>query len=196
MEQIFDVIAESNEKGEDSELITKHCFVTSQINHLESTEGTKLLCLLCCDDLTDFKLQKWIYSKESILVPGERGLFAGKPFKKGDTISVYCGKKVGDEVNVSPYRLLDIEPWHEELLCHYINDILLSLTLQLRKYAEIIGSNHEQDQCKHWFTKNAEFLGTKLLATRDFKTEEELFADYNYDSKERIKMKNEFVIYI
>jgi hypothetical protein len=192
MEKIFQNMATQIDAGKtDDELdnmIMEHCILSSPINppHSLTQPELKLIFLQCYDDPSSFNLQQYVYSKESILVPGERGLFAGKNFQKGDIIDVYCGEKVDEKVVPSKYRLKDIEPrapHKHEMLCHYVNDISLSFTFHLRKYAKRIKSNHKKDQCKQRFENNAMFHGNMLEATRPIKRNEEILVSYNYEQE-------------
>ena len=192
MEVVFEDMATCIDEGKTEELdnmVKKHCILNSPINppHSLTAPELKLISLECYDEPSSFfNLQKYLYSKESILVPGERGLFAGKSFQKGDRIGVYCGVKVDESVDPSKYRLLDIEPrapHKQEMLCHYVNDISLSFTVHLRKYAKRIGSNHKKEQCKKRFTNNAMFHGKLLEATRPIKRNEEILVSYNYEQE-------------
>lgn len=192
MEDVFDDMAELVENGKTNELddmIQEHCVLNAPINppHASTHPKLKLISLFCCDNPSSFNIQHYVYSKESVLVPGERGLFAAKSFKTGDKIGVYCGAKVDKNASPSMYRLKDIEPRkgeHEhEMLCHYVNDISLSFTFHLRMYAKRIGSNHKKNQCKHRFENNSKFSGTLLEATRPINRNEEILVSYGYDEE-------------
>lgn len=163
----------------------KDCFVMSHQN--EESEGLGLVSLFVNKkrETLEMDLCAWIYSKESLLLPGERGLFAGRNFKKGETISVYCGRKVKENKKSDGYRLKNIQATkgNYELLCHYTNDISLSLDFQLRKYAKKIGSCFNRENCKYRFRNNSMFFGSVLKASRNISKDEEIFSCYNFDKK-------------
>lgn len=183
---MFDEISAEVEDGiTNAAQRAKDCFVMYHQN--EECKGLGLVSLFVNKkrETLEMDLCSWIYSKESLLVLGERGLFAGRNFKKGETISVYCGRRVKSNTYPNGYRLKDIQASKNnyELLCHFTNDVSLSFDFQLRKYAKRIGSCFNRENCKYRFVNNAMFFGTVLKASRNISKDEEIFVDYNFDKQ-------------
>ena len=134
VDMMFDVISTEVEDGiTNAAKQAKDCFVMSHQNkESKESKGLDLVSMFVNKkrDTLEMDLCSQIYSKELLLVPGERGLFAARIFKEGETISVYCGEKVKENKKSNGYRLNNIQPLQREplqrdyeLLCHYSNDI-------------------------------------------------------------------------
>jgi len=115
------------------------------------------------------------FIKKSTIPNADKGLFANKSIKKGDTVAQYIGVYV-------PMHFIDLDYYNSDYLLQFPQELMcIDASDKLSCYGRYVNDSLSRKQINVKITKDMADDGAKLIAIRDIKKKEEIFMSYGIE---------------
>ena len=125
------------------------------------------------------------YIKKSTIPGADKGLFANKNIKKGETVAQYIGVYV-------PMHFVDLDYYNSDYLLQFPHELMcIDASDKLSCYGRYANDSLSRKLINVKIMKEMDDDGAKLIAIRDIKKKEEIFMSYGIEywtEKNRLSM--------